>query len=484
MDMDVDADIGPPDADTDLDGGMDFDIDFDGGMDMDVDADIGPPDADTDFDGGMDFDIDFDGGMDMDMDADIGPPDVDIDVDGGMDFDGGPPSDGGHVVLIGHDYYENESTADQILANAVALGDSGGTIQVAAYTEDADMSGEYANMVTALDTYLGIPYTVTDIGDEAGLDLSAYDVFMIPEQEYSSLSGLTVVGDAMASELEAFVADGGVVIAADFNGSSGGTWATIASLFDSPPTGTSNVTGQTLTIPDPSHPLVEGIDVSTYTALDGSLSFSGPPSGTAVATAPSGEPVVIHIGAAGGGDPGDFDIGPPDIDVDADGGDPVGSGDYVMFTTDAVITSSTSLDTREDADAYCEGYAASEGIDGIDFRIVYSTPTEDARDYVGYVPGPATRVYDRDGALIDEGDLWDDDTVVLPDLVSWTITGSQKDGSFYECSGSPEPGGWPICQYCSKKYTCAASGYDPFNASTSGCCWTGERAIICMGEIP
>ena len=108
------------------------------------------------------------------------------------------------------------------------------------------MSGEYANMVTALDTYLGIPYTVTDIGDEAGLDLSAYDVFMIPEQEYSSLSGLTVVGDAMASELEAFVADGGVVIA-PFNGSSGSS--DHRDLSTRPQPGRQRH-GQTLTIPD------------------------------------------------------------------------------------------------------------------------------------------------------------------------------------------------------------------------------------------
>ncbi len=168
---------------------------------------------------------------------------------------------------------------------------------------------------------------------------------------------------------------------------------------------------------------------------------------------------------------------------DADGGDPVGSGDFVMFTTDRVITSSSSLNTRGEADDYCEGYAASEGIDGLDFRIVYSTPDENARDYIGYEPGPGTRVYDRYGSLIDEGDLWDGDTVTLSDVLSWTITGSQKDGTFYECSGSYEAGGWPICQYCDRKYTCAPSGSDPFNASTSSCCWTGDRAVICMGEM-
>ena len=229
------------------------------------------------------------------------------------DVDGGPPSDGGHVVLIGHDYFVNESTADQILANAVALGDSGGTIQIAAYTEYADIDGEYVNMLNALDTYLGVPYSVTTFSDEGGLDLSGFDVFMIPEQETTSLSTMESVGAVIAGELDVFVADGGVVIAADY---SGGSWGAIASLFDEAPTGATNVTGSTLTIPDPSHPLVAGIDVSTYTAMNGSNSYTGSPSGTWVSLAPSGDPVVIHIGVAGGGDPGDFDGGPPMEGVD------------------------------------------------------------------------------------------------------------------------------------------------------------------------
>ena len=50
--------------------------------------------------------------------------------------------------------------------------------------------------------------------------------------------------------------------------------------------------------------------------MNGSNSYTGSPSGTWVSLAPSGDPVVIHIGVAGGGDPGDFDGGPPMEGVD------------------------------------------------------------------------------------------------------------------------------------------------------------------------
>ena len=118
---------------------------------------------------------------------------------------------------------------------------------------------------------------------------------MIPEQESGGTDELTAVGEAWNDELLAFVDAGGVVIAADFNGSSGGTWRTVAGLFDVAPSGTDNVSDESLTIAEPSSPLVAGVDVSTYTAPNGSLSFSGEPSGTAVVTTADGTPVVLHI---------------------------------------------------------------------------------------------------------------------------------------------------------------------------------------------
>jgi hypothetical protein len=202
---------------------------------------------------------------------------------------------GGHIVLIGHDYYENEATIDRILGNAVLLADAGDTIQIVAYTEAADMVGEYANMLTALYENVEVAFEVTELDDYGALDLSGADVLMIPEQESSDPATLTAVGAAWNDQLLAFVDTGGVVIAADYNGTVSGTWRTVAGLFDVAPSSTNNVSGDSLTIAEPSSPLTIGVDVSTYTAPNGSLSFNGEPSGTAVVTADDGTPVVLHV---------------------------------------------------------------------------------------------------------------------------------------------------------------------------------------------
>jgi hypothetical protein len=156
--------------------------------------------------------------------------------------------------------------------------------------------------------------------------------------------------------------------------------------------------------------------------------------------------------------------------------------DYVMFVTSTFIGSaeSTWLETREDANAYCAGYAGDYDIDGSDFQVVYSTPEEDARDYLDYLPG-VDRVFGRDGAEVGGEDIFDGTSMLLPDMMSWTITGTGLDGTFAECSGAFESGSWPICQFCDRKFTCSSSSEGPFSGGS--CCWTGSRAILCMGAL-
>jgi len=156
------------------------------------------------------------------------------------------------------------------------------------------------------------------------------------------------------------------------------------------------------------------------------------------------------------------------------------SRDYVLFVTNALITSGVSIASRDDANTVCSDYADDYGIDGSDFRIIYSTPDEDARDYLDYIPGMDI-VYDRYGTLIDDVDLYDGTSPVLPDMVSWTIVGSGTDGRFLECSGPYESGSWPICQFCEQKFSCGSSSATLLGPSS--CCWTGSRAIACMGTL-
>ncbi len=159
-----------------------------------------------------------------------------------------------------------------------------------------------------------------------------------------------------------------------------------------------------------------------------------------------------------------------------------GSTDFVMFVTDAFLGSNSGswLSNRTTADAFCASEAAAEGISGSDWSIVYSTPSEDARDHVDYDAAAGDRVFDRNGRQIDNGDLWSTSSV-LPNMTSWTIVSTGTSGTFQSCSGSYPSGSWPICQYCSQKFACGSSGDSPFRPSA--CCWTGTRSVICMGKL-
>lgn len=153
--------------------------------------------------------------------------------------------------------------------------------------------------------------------------------------------------------------------------------------------------------------------------------------------------------------------------------------DFVIFVTDRFISSGTSLANRAAADAYCASYASSSGISGSNFKIMYSTPSEDARDYLAYDASRGDRVFDRNGTQVDGGNVWAMSTA-LPNMQSWTIVSTGTSGTFQSCSGSYPSGSWPICQYCSQKFACGSSSTAPFRPNA--CCWTGTRAIVCMGE--
>ncbi len=178
---------------------------------------------------------------------------------------------------------------------------------------------------------------------------------------------------------------------------------------------------------------------------------------------------------------------PNDGDDDGtDGSDSVTTGgeaeDFVIFVTDPFLGSGSSswINSRSAADSYCSTQASSEGITGSDWKILYSTTSEDARDYVDYDSSRGDRVFDRNGRQVDSGDLWST-PYVLPDMNSWTIVSTGTSGTFQTCSGSYPSGSWPICQYCSQKFACGSSSDRPF--APSDCCWTGTRSIICLGKL-
>jgi len=158
--------------------------------------------------------------------------------------------------------------------------------------------------------------------------------------------------------------------------------------------------------------------------------------------------------------------------------------DFVMFTTDLFLegNEATWLTGREHANQVCGNYAVDQGIDGNDFRIVYSTQDEDARDFIEYDASRGDRIFDRNNEQVGGEDIWAGEPVILPDLKSWTITATGLDGRFKApLRGTLEIGSWPICQYCNKMFACASDTDYPFDPLES--CWTGTRAVVCMGEL-
>jgi hypothetical protein len=156
--------------------------------------------------------------------------------------------------------------------------------------------------------------------------------------------------------------------------------------------------------------------------------------------------------------------------------------EFVIFVTNRFLGSSSSswLSSRSAANAKCASYAASNGIAGSDFRVLYSTPTEDAKDYVDYDASRGDRVYNRTGTRVDGGNMWTMSSA-LPNMQSWTIVSTGTSGTFQSCSGSYPSGSWPMCQYCSQKFACGSSSTAPFRPNA--CCWTGTRAIVCLGKL-
>ncbi len=159
------------------------------------------------------------------------------------------------------------------------------------------------------------------------------------------------------------------------------------------------------------------------------------------------------------------------------------SKSFVIFATSIFLGSSESswLNSRQEADAKCADEADALGIVGESWRIYYSTPDEDARDYLLYESSRGDRVFNVNGVQIDEGNLWGGHSVILPDLPNFTITGTGPDGRFMECTGSDPSGSWPLCQYCNQKFACVGQGENFLDPER--CCWTGTRAILCMGSI-
>ena len=204
----------------------------------------------------------------------------------------------GHLVLIGHDYFAREPTADRVLGNAVLYAAETGTIDVLVYDQYADISGsgEVANAEAAIRANVGgRTINFTRLRDSTMLSSAltpAIDVLLLPEQESGSAITLSAVGTAWRTDLMAFLAAGGVIISTNFvdPGTNIVNSSGLATI-----TGMTGVSFSTCTVAPgmASHPLAAG--VVPYPAPNGSGGYLGlPASGGEIVIVSGASTVVYH----------------------------------------------------------------------------------------------------------------------------------------------------------------------------------------------
>jgi len=143
--------------------------------------------------------------------------------------------------------------------------------KILAYVQYTDYDQEYANALGAIDLTFGPNYLLSELWDYTQLDsmLPENDILFIPEQEYTSLPTMEMIGESWSTTLSNFMVEGGVMIVCDYSGGSYGilTGAGLMSI-----SGVNYITGSTVYLVDPSDPLAESVS-NTFIAPNGALSF-------------------------------------------------------------------------------------------------------------------------------------------------------------------------------------------------------------------
>ena len=184
----------------------------------------------------------------------------------------------GHVVFIGHDFYERLEATDILLANAVlelADVDDSETLRTLNYGQFADTSrdGEAWNMRGAINDQAaarGVDIDMDAFTNYLELDaamLAPYHVLIVYEQETAPGSGLSMVGAAWADVLEPWIQDGGVVVIAEDG--DGVTWHIPNGANLIPIEGVTGITGSRVRVANFGDPLAEEMS-SSYVSPEGS----------------------------------------------------------------------------------------------------------------------------------------------------------------------------------------------------------------------
>jgi hypothetical protein len=337
--------------------------------------------------------------------------------------------DAGYSVLIGHDYFENQDDADNVVGNAVFMANTSGEVNVLAYTEHArtDPGMEVENTDAAIDaraTDLGRTWNRDELTDYTDLDTTLTDehhVLLVYEQDSSDAATMQTVGSEWAETLRAFVGRGGVVVVCDYIASSGGTFEILDEgglmAIDGVVEGVSD---DTVTVTASSDPLADDVS-SSYTAPNGTISFDTDNAKTIVESA-SGDPLVLvrshlihtgHIALIGhdyfeNQDDADNVVGNAIFqlmtgDVDVLAYDEYGDADEEVANTDAAIDArATDLGRTWNKTALSDYTNLSSALTGNDILLVYEQEETDEATLqnIGTAWGMTLEDFLRDGGIV------------------------------------------------------------------------------------
>jgi len=206
----------------------------------------------------------------------------------------------GRAVHAGYDVFARDDAFDMILGNAVFGPNRTGEVNIAAFVGAGDLGREVPNTDAAIDaqaTALGRTHTLTRFDDASVAALEAAlvgaEVLIVYEQEGAG-GPFAGSGAAWAETLQAFTAEGGIVVA--LGSANDGSLNVLADtgLFPADAVRSTFTSSGLWTPVDPAHPLLIGIGAPESVPNATSI-LAANPGFTAVLTHESGVAVATRI---------------------------------------------------------------------------------------------------------------------------------------------------------------------------------------------
>ncbi len=202
----------------------------------------------------------------------------------------------GHLVAIGHDYFQSHPVLDRVIGNSIFMARTN-PVEVLAYLEFAD-----GNHVTNVDGAIaaearlsGRAWRSTTAATAAAVagELLNYDVLLVYHQALAQDVQLDLTGRSWAPTLDGFFKRGGIVVFLDAVGDHRGTWQLFAGAGLFSCNGLSDRSGATALVVAKADALARGV-TAHYPAEPNSAAFLTGGPGIVVVDQNHGDPLVLH----------------------------------------------------------------------------------------------------------------------------------------------------------------------------------------------